>query len=111
MYVVCDTVVNQFSINNFSAGSGTISGTLNIASTATSTSTTTGALIVGGGVGIAGNLYVGGNLFVTGNTTLSYDEIIYRIPKIPINVIRYSLAKFLIKKSGWRERYIDSRRA
>jgi 6-phosphogluconolactonase (cycloisomerase 2 family) len=57
MYVACDTVVNQFSINNFSAGSGTISGTLNIASTATSVSTTTGALTVTGGVGVGGNLY------------------------------------------------------
>jgi 6-phosphogluconolactonase (cycloisomerase 2 family) len=45
-------------INNFSAGSGTISGSLNIASTVSSTSTTTGALQIAGGVGIGGNLTI-----------------------------------------------------
>jgi VCBS repeat-containing protein len=53
-------------INNFSAGSGTISGILNIAGTSSSISTTTGALQIAGGVGIGGNLYVGGNLNISG---------------------------------------------
>jgi len=50
--------VLQIAINNFAAGSGTISGILNIASTVSSTSTTTGALQIAGGVGIGGNLTI-----------------------------------------------------
>jgi hypothetical protein len=57
-----NSFINLYTLNNFSAGSGTISGSLSIASTASSTSTTTGALYVAGGVGIGGNLYVGGTI-------------------------------------------------
>jgi VCBS repeat-containing protein len=81
MYAVIGGSINLYTLNNFSAGSGTISGSLNIASTVSSTSTTTGALQIAGGVGIGGNLTITNytetrfTSTVTGNAiTLSLDN-------------------------------------